>query len=148
MSSITFQQTISADFSHHVRCVFIRQRSHSKLNIAENLDVNSTEAEPDEGTEQRIVCHTDHQFNSATDHRLNQYSIHIGQLAGDTERFSNVLKGGSNRLRVFQIESYRLDFGFMDDAVRCQFHGDRESDPLSYCDRLVSGPSDGASCLR
>src|SRR5215813_1674151 len=70
VTSITFEEAITADRTNHFLCIPVREWRNSKGNISEDLYVDPAKPEGDERPKQGIFRHANHQLDPTPDHFL------------------------------------------------------------------------------
>ena len=71
VSAESFEQLESSDAVDEIVRIAIGQRRHPESDVAKHFNIDSTQAERDQRSKERIVGDANHGFDTARNHRLN-----------------------------------------------------------------------------
>src|SRR5512147_2212697 len=104
MAAVALEQFKTADAADHLADIAVGDRRDAEADIFENLDMNSTEAKADQGSERRVLGDANHEFNATSDHGLNQHPVEVFEPICFDQPSANHGKGLTHGSLVLQVE--------------------------------------------
>src|SRR5262245_48479669 len=137
MASVTFEQTIAADCPNHFLRISVGERRNSKGDVGEDFHVNPAKTKGNEGSEQRIFGHADHQLDPISNHALYDNALHAILF--------DLFERASNSLFVLKIQTNRADVRLMKHVLGCELGGHGKTERGRNPDGLIrrSGQTTG-----